>query len=163
MLQKSPLAGFHGIKCVRKCSWSLGRAAEELTTNPLAIFHSLRGGEVIGRSHACPDHRRGPRARYQPADTRKSKRFSHVLCLVISFNFKWFLVSSSVRKPRLCFFYRAVWVARSFTFKTEAPCQPPRGERLSPGHVWGEKPPFTVHGKINHDLIFLFVPFGTLS
>ncbi|KAK1884950.1 Poly [ADP-ribose] polymerase 2 [Dissostichus eleginoides] len=55
----------HGINPVLTFSWSLGRAAEELTTlTPRCHFPQPEGNqEAAGRSHACPGHRSRPRAR----------------------------------------------------------------------------------------------------
>lgn len=52
--------------------------------------------------------------------------------------------------PTLCFlfpFSRPVWAAGGFALPAAAPCQPPRGQRLPPGHVWGEEPPVAGQGK----------------
>lgn len=50
----------------------------------------------------------------------------------------------------LCFRFplcRSVWAAGGSALPAAAPCQPPWGQHLPPGHVWGEKPPLTGQGK----------------
>lgn len=66
---------------------------------------------------------------------------------------------------------RSVWAASGSALPAAAPCQPPWGQHLPPGHVWGEKPPLAVQGKPRKSVVawggsvemffrLLFISFG---
>lgn len=52
---------------------------------------------------------------------------------------------------------RSVRAAGGSALPAAAPCQPPRGQHLPPGHVRGEKPPIARQGKTNKQKKHLFL------